>query len=236
MPRRRGHAPGLADTGDVDMTDATKLCRKCGERKPREAFNRKTVSPDGLQPACRECVSAYNHQLYTRDPAKVRARNDAWAAANPEKTRAYARAKQARTWAARPEQMRAYHRSYYELNPDRRRLAIRECARRRRAADPVGNREYLAKWRAENRDKVSAMNRRRRARKAAVLTIPFTVEQLAARLSMWPGCWMCGGAKETIDHVKPLSKSGAHILGNLRPACRSCNASKRETWPYVRAA
>jgi 5-methylcytosine-specific restriction endonuclease McrA len=39
-----------------------------------------------------------------------------------------------------------------------------------------------------------------------------------------------------IRHVKPIAKGGAEMLCNLRPICRSCNASKCDKWPYVRAS
>ena len=31
---------------------------------------------------------------------------------------------------------------------------------------------------------------------------------------------------DTLDHVTPLSKGGAHVIENLVPACRPCNSSK----------
>ncbi len=46
------------------------------------------------------------------------------------------------------------------------------------------------------------------------------------RLSMWPGCWMCGGEWTDVEHVIPLSRGGSWLPSNLRPACSSCNASK----------
>lgn len=58
----------------------------------------------------------------------------------------------------------------------------------------------------------------------------YTEEQLAARLSIFKGCWVCGGAKQAIDHVKPLSLKGLDALCNIRPICRSCNASKARRW------
>jgi 5-methylcytosine-specific restriction endonuclease McrA len=42
----------------------------------------------------------------------------------------------------------------------------------------------------------------------------------------------CTGTGDTIDHVKPLNKGGAHMLANMRLACRSCNSSKNDKWPY----
>lgn len=95
------------------------------------------------------------------------------------------------------------------------------------------NPNYDQLYRLANREAALERTRRYRARKRAVLNIPFTVAQLAQRLSMFPGCWICrdpGWAE--VDHVKPLIHGGAHCLSNLRPICRSCNASKAGTWPY----
>ena len=42
------------------------------------------------------------------------------------------------------------------------------------------------------------------------------------------GCAYCGSKdKIEMDHVVPLSKGGRHAIGNLLPACFSCNRSKR---------
>ncbi len=63
-----------------------------------------------------------------------------------------------------------------------------------------------------------------------IRTVPYTPEQLAARFSIFPGCWVCGGPKESTDHVKALGIKGWDALGNMRPICRSCNASKGCRW------
>ncbi len=88
----------------------------------------------------------------------------------------------------------------------------------------------VQRWRDANPDRWKAIQRegqgRRRARLAGVVTIPFTSTQRLDRLSMWSGCWMCGGVATEVDHVIPLALGGPHCLSNLRPACRSCNASK----------
>lgn len=71
----------------------------------------------------------------------------------------------------------------------------------------------------------------RRAQKKLSLHLRFTDVQLAQRMAMFAGCWMCGGPFEHIDHVKPLAAGGPHILANLRPACAPCNLSKGSQWP-----
>ncbi|MGC0144464.1 HNH endonuclease signature motif containing protein [Pseudactinotalea sp. Z1732] len=70
---------------------------------------------------------------------------------------------------------------------------------------------------------------------AGVQVIPFSPEQLVARIAFYGGvCWICREVPyEELDHVKPVKAGGPHMLANLRPACRSCNASKNASWPFV---
>jgi 5-methylcytosine-specific restriction endonuclease McrA len=63
-----------------------------------------------------------------------------------------------------------------------------------------------------------------------------TAEMIEARCELWGNrCWMCGGPMQGIDHVKPLSKKGAHLPCNIRPICRSCNSRKSNKWPIETA-
>ena len=43
-----------------------------------------------------------------------------------------------------------------------------------------------------------------------------------------PACWICGRRVATeLDHIVPLAQGGDPFAEwNLRPACKSCNASK----------
>ena len=41
-------------------------------------------------------------------------------------------------------------------------------------------------------------------------------------------CQYCGAAAESIDHVIPRSKGGAHAWDNVVAACRPCNVRKRD--------
>jgi 5-methylcytosine-specific restriction endonuclease McrA len=79
--------------------------------------------------------------------------------------------------------------------------------------------------------------RRRYALKKAGAATRIPVALLAAKLAYWGSrCWIAGPGctidPEAWDHVKPLSKGGAHLLANLRPACKSCNSSKSARWPW----
>jgi 5-methylcytosine-specific restriction endonuclease McrA len=52
--------------------------------------------------------------------------------------------------------------------------------------------------------------------------------QWQALQSAWNGCAYCGTADQPLqrDCVLPISRGGRYTLGNVVPACRSCNASK----------
>lgn len=82
------------------------------------------------------------------------------------------------------------------------------------------------------------MSRRRRAVLAAAAIIGHpTAESIRQRMAYFGNrCWICGGPFEQVDHVKPLSKGGAHCLANLRPSCASCNNRKRARWPLSKEA
>ncbi len=88
--------------------DNLKRCSRCKETKPLSDFNKNSTAKDGLQHKCRDCGRIacrvwYGKNLETerqraRDRVRVygpadRARNKAWAAANPEKARHHSRKK-----------------------------------------------------------------------------------------------------------------------------------------------
>jgi 5-methylcytosine-specific restriction endonuclease McrA len=41
-------------------------------------------------------------------------------------------------------------------------------------------------------------------------------------------CQYCGAGAESIDHVVPRSRGGAHVWENVVACCRPCNATKRD--------
>lgn len=94
--------------------------------------------------------------------------------------------------------------------------------------------ENTARWAAANPEAVRAFQARRRAAKR-ITALRFSTDQLRARIAYYGGlCWICRAAPwEHIDHVKPLSKGGPHMLANLRPACARCNSSKKDRWPFI---
>lgn len=87
-------------------------------------------------------------------------------------------------------------------------------------------------YRQSNRDRYAlhAANRRAAKRKRSAGDVSW--DHVQEKFAYWGHkCWMCGSPDRlTIDHVKPLSKGGWHVLSNIRPACLSCNCSKNNKW------
>ncbi len=44
-------------------------------------------------------------------------------------------------------------------------------------------------------------------------------------------CQYCGRTADSIDHVMPRSRGGAHVWENVTAACRTCNLRKRDRTP-----
>lgn len=161
----------------------------------------------GRRPArCPGCRKEWVRQRHNKQTRE-------WAAANREKSRAIKR----RWREANPEKNIEVKERWRNANMER----SREHRRRTQKKYPLANRSYV---------------RARRARKREVLVLPTPPSGLAARVAYFGGlCWMCGGPAEALDHVKPLSKGGAHALCNLRPACKACNSAKGAQWPFPTA-
>ena len=123
--------------------------------------------------------------------------------------------------------MRERQRAYYEANADK----LRERNRAWSEANADKERERKRAWREANPWCGKHQRQLREDRKAGVRIYDFTAEQLEARMLMFPLCYICEAAPwEHIDHVKPKSRGGAHMLANLRGACGTCNTTKNNLW------
>jgi len=110
--------------------------------------------------------------------------------------------------------------------------------RRHRANDPTGSAKELRIWKNKNPDKVRQHDATKRAKRRAVSGS--TVRAISS--SEWRQvcddmgglCIYCGlGFSElTQDHFFPLALGGNHEVGNIVPACRSCNSRKQHKNPW----
>ena len=74
----------------------------------------------------------------------------------------------------------------------------------------------------------SARYARKRKRRMQRVEHDLSPEQWTALQGAWGGCAYCGadGVPLQRDCVLPISRGGRYTLGNIAPACGSCNASK----------
>lgn len=116
---------------------------------------------------------------------------------------------------------RAQIRRWEEAHPDHK--AARSL--RWRARDPEAFRRSHRAWRLRNPEKTRDKDHRRRmAEQTATSEVLAWIREL---LGM--PCGYCGATEDIqVDHVVPLARGGKHEIDNLAPACRSCNASKKD--------
>jgi 5-methylcytosine-specific restriction endonuclease McrA len=69
---------------------------------------------------------------------------------------------------------------------------------------------------------------RRRKRRMDRVEHDLSDEQWTALKAAWGGCAYCGAIEKPLqrDCVLALSRGGRYTLGNIVPACGSCNTSK----------
>lgn len=118
--------------------------------------------------------------------------------------------------AAHLPTIRSQQRAAYARLPERR-ARIRNAADTWRTAHPDETKTHR---------KIDEARRRARKHEAGVWRVtPRDIARLVARFDS--RCAYCRVAKwEHIDHVIPISRHGRHSIGNLLPACHSCNQSK----------
>jgi len=125
--------------------------------------------------------------------------------------------------AENPEAVRATNRQQY-LNKREQRIAY---ANQRQRDFPDKHKFYAKVSKQRRLLENAADTRRRNARRKANGVFLITKKDLN-RLSKKP-CFYCGSTQNiTVDHVIAIARGGVDGIGNLVPACKSCNSQKRE--------
>jgi 5-methylcytosine-specific restriction endonuclease McrA len=146
------------------------------------------------------------------------------------------RAKGRANYAAELEKHRARGRSDYLKHRDRARA--RKVARRAENVEHVRaqDREIAKRWRAAHPFESREWPRRQRAMKRAAQTEEISKHQIKDLYEKQCGrCAICRKKlkKYHIDHIKPLSRGGAHEIKNFQLLCPTCNLTKRATDPIT---
>jgi hypothetical protein len=104
----------------------SKVCTKCGESKPIEAFSKNRTTADRLDKWCKTCAAKKDKEYYAKNREKIKERR----MKNRDK-----REKQARKWReANREKLKAYAKEWVKNNNDKTRSssALRRAARMQR--------------------------------------------------------------------------------------------------------
>jgi len=72
--RKRQSAPRTRPDGADPTPDATRVCTKCGRRKPLTDFPPHKHCRGGRNTQCRECINAYHREYNRRHPERARAK------------------------------------------------------------------------------------------------------------------------------------------------------------------
>lgn len=99
-----------------------------------------------------------------------------------------------------------------------------ERARYRRCRERVLAK--VARYRQRHPDRVRTRNINQKAKRRNVPGRHTTAEWTAVLSSYHGLCVYCYGAATTRDHVVAIAAGGDNTIGNLAPACMTCNASK----------
>lgn len=203
--------PTFAHRRMIELAESgLKRCSKCGEIKPLDDFFAQKTARHGRKSHCKLC----SHQA-----------GDDWRRANREHANAWATA----YYRRHAERKRARTKVLYDANPE----VPRARSMRHYYSHHEECKARCRKWMRDNPLQARENTHRRRALLARLTVVPLTPAMIRLKFAYWGNrCWICGGPAQTIDHVKPISKGGPHVLANIRPACRFCNTSKHNKWPF----
>ena len=183
-----------------------KTCTGCLTKKPLEAFHRSPTGKHGRVQKCIVCVSDYHRSYYVRVRDQKLRRQLQYSSTNRDREK-----ERAKAWrVAHPERVRANNQRRYWSDPE------------------IARKESLARQR-RNPDQVRERGRRRKARcRNAARGTMISTDDIRHLFELHGGlCGYCGTNKaNTVDHMMPIVRGGAHEIENLVPACMGCNASK----------
>ena len=182
------------------MNNKTKTCRKCGEEKTLDCYNKNKRNKDGLHLWCRTCKKAADREYSSKNKEKARARAKQWYKDNTDRAK---------------ERIREWQQS--DHGKQRRKVYRDRVA--------LEKPEY---WRMKKkRDKA---NRRAKEFQAGPLSFSSVQAVEAYNKEHFCSdslhCEYCSSVVRTqyeLEHITPLSRGGTNETNNLAISCSGCN-------------
>ena len=175
--------------------------------------------------------AAHSRAYYYKNREAVRAREAARRAAMGSEERAKKSAYDAKYYIGRrgtAEHKAITSRAYakYRLKNSAKRAAQVQSWR---ARNPERKRENGRRWAVENKARVNELLRKRRLLLASIRASGISETDWLSVVEEFNGCCAyCLKPANTMDHLHPISRGGGEERGNVVPACKSCNSSKRD--------
>ena len=131
-----------------------------------------------------------------------------------------------------------------ECNAYIQREARTRDAKKRSAAGKIAIERFRAadpkRWKKYRSACDERRNSRRRESRQGVSTAQLQAADQATKAMLTAPAFVCAycgksvppGPSRTVDHIKPRSAGGKHVVANLAPACRSCNSRKNARTRY----
>lgn len=223
------HSPNRMDYRLTSITVrdiSMKTCTKCGETKPKTEFHKKANKKDGINAACKTCVSIAAAKWREKNPEKSRKYCAKWAAENPKKNIDRA-AKYRSTFPDRIKEAKAKYRA---ANRER----LNAIAAEYRAANPEKSKAISAKWAASNPEagRLRCHSRRARERKnGGKLSIGLSAKLIKLQCGKCACCGLSLGDDYHLDHIVPLALGGANEDWNIQLLRSTCNLKKNAKHP-----
>lgn len=196
-----------------------KKCSKCGQVKPLTEFTRDKSKKCGHKSACKDCLKTSAHIEYQKQYREDHAE--------------YFKEKHAEFRSRNREKLRSQRQQYYD---SQKAHEYYERDRKNRLA-------YAKRYRHTEKGRAAATLHRVR-RRAGIKTGAADITLQAVYNRDGGRCKLCGGLCDfgdytikdgvtlvgndypSIDHIKPLSRGGAHAWDNVQLAHMQCNRVK----------
>jgi 5-methylcytosine-specific restriction endonuclease McrA len=204
-----------------------KTCTMCGQNLSNSNFSPSKLGKYGTRSKCKPCCALASKNYRIKNPDKVIEYGKLYRQQNPEKIKSVNK----RFRDNNPDYAKKYHSEHRQSELLRSKIKYwkdpaKESLRKKKAREqhPEVFKERNKKYRENNVEMLRAKAQRRRAR--LVENNVFLVSKKELKKLYSSTCFYCANPAQTIDHVIPIARGGAHGIGNLVPACNHCNFSK----------
>lgn len=202
----------------------SKVCSRCEESKPVEAFGKNKTKTDGLVVWCRTCTVEYRKEYYAKNKEKVKECQKRYRAKNIEKVKALDK--------KRYEKNKEKIKEQTIKNKDRRAKVYRAW----REANKEKRQEYQKEWHKNNPDKArhyANMRHAVRMQRTPCWLTEYDRALIQRKYTLASRKTESTGERWVVDHILPLQGklvSGLHVPANLRVVKEITNLRKHNKY------